>query len=84
MAQITLRGIDPDIEKKIRKKALESGKSLNRVVLDLLQKNTAPKKKQLPKAHTLKRLAGGWKEEDGSQIMKSIKIFEQIDGDMWK
>ena len=84
MTQITIRGIDPDIEEEIRKKARESGKSLNRVVLELLQKNADLEKKQLPKADSLKRLAGGWNKADASQFMKSIKIFEQIDEAMWK
>ncbi|MFC1531808.1 hypothetical protein ACFL7M_00355 [Thermodesulfobacteriota bacterium] len=84
MAQITIRGIDPDIEEEIRKKALESGKSLNRVILDLLQKNADLKKRQLPKADSLKRLAGGWNKEDASQFIESMKIFEQIDKETWK
>lgn len=84
MTQITIRGIDPDIDKEIRKKALESGNSLNRVVLDLLRKNADPRKKQLPKADSLKRLAGGWKKSEASRFMESMKIFEQIDEAVWK
>lgn len=45
MAQITIRGIDPDIEKEIRKKAMESGQSLNRVVLDIIQNINGKKEK---------------------------------------
>jgi hypothetical protein len=36
MAQITLRVIDPQIERKIRLMARKNGKSLNRVVLDMI------------------------------------------------
>ncbi|MBT8364206.1 MAG: type II toxin-antitoxin system HicB family antitoxin [Deltaproteobacteria bacterium] len=36
MGQITLRGIEPKFEKKIRLLAKKSGKSLNRVILDIL------------------------------------------------
>jgi hypothetical protein len=32
MTQITLRGLDPDMEQKIRRMARNSGKSLNRVI----------------------------------------------------
>ena len=45
MGQITLRGIDPKVEKKIRMLAKKSGKSLNRVVLDILYQNSASDKK---------------------------------------
>ena len=40
MTQITLRGVDPEIEYKIRKMARESGKSLNRVILDIIYNST--------------------------------------------
>ena len=40
MSQITLRGIEPEVEKEIRMLAPKSGKSLNRVVLDLLCQST--------------------------------------------
>ena len=40
MAQITLRGIDPKIKRKIRTMAKESGKSLNRVVLDIIYEHS--------------------------------------------
>ena len=84
MTQITLRGIDPQIEKEIRKKARESGKSLNRVVLDMLQKSPDEGHKKLSKADSLKRLAGGWHKEEASQFMESIKLCEQIDETIWK
>ncbi len=84
MAQITIRGIDPEIEKEIRKKAMESGQSLNNVVLDIIQNNMGKKKKPLRNGNTLSKLAGGWHKKEASQFFDSIKIFEQIDEDMWK
>ena len=45
MAQITLRGIDPKIEHKIRTMAKKSGKSLNRVVLDIIYEHAGFNKK---------------------------------------
>ncbi|NLD38707.1 MAG: hypothetical protein GX654_17740 [Desulfatiglans sp.] len=84
MAQITIRGIDPEIEKEIRKKAMESGQSLNNVVLDIIQNNMGKKKKRFRNGNSLKALAGGWHKKDASQFLDSIKIFEQIDEDMWK
>ena len=84
MTQITIRGIDPDMDKEIRKRALKSGKSLNRVVLELLRKNADQEKKKMPRAASLRKLAGGWKKEDAAQFTESMKIFEQIDEAMWK
>ena len=84
MAQITIRGIDPEIEKEIRRKAMESGQSLNNVVLNIIQNSMGKKKKSFPKGNSLNKLAGGWHKEEASQFLDSIKFFEQIDEDMWK
>ena len=45
MAQITLRGIDPQIEGKIRMMAKKTGKSLNRIILDMIYQQTGLSKK---------------------------------------
>lgn len=82
MAQITLRGIDPEIERRIRMMAKKSGKSLNRVVLDIIYQHTG-KKRGLP-ADSLRELSGGWSEADALEFLESIKLCEQIDEEMWK
>ena len=85
MAQVTLRGIDPDIEDKIRMMAKKTGKSLNRVVLDIIYQHSEFSKqgKRRP-ADSLMKLAGGWDEDDARMFMESIKPCEQIDEEMWK
>jgi hypothetical protein len=84
MAQITLRGIDPEIERKIRRMARKSGKSLNRVVLDIIYQHTGLMKKgKRPPADSLRKLAGGWSEKDALEFLESIKSCEQIDEGMW-
>jgi hypothetical protein len=59
MSQITIRGIDPATESKIRRLAKQSGKSLNRVILDMVYDCTGARKRdRKPAAHSLKKLAG--------------------------
>jgi len=36
MAQITIRDMDPEIEQKIRKISRTTGKSLNKVILEMI------------------------------------------------
>ena len=85
MAQITLRGIDPEIEKKIRRMARQTGKSLNRIILDMIyQYKGFMKRGKKPPADSLRKLAGGWSEQEASEFMESIKSSEQIDEDMWR
>ena len=85
MSQITLRGMDSEMEQAIRKKARRSGKSLNRIILDIIYEHTGYKKgKKAPPADSLRKLAGGWSEKDASEFLTSIKSSKQIDDEMWK
>ena len=85
MSQITIRGIDPAVERKIRRMAKKSGKSLNHIILDMVYQATGLKKQdKKPAAHSLKKLAGGWSEKDALEFLESIKSCEQIDEEMWK
>ena len=85
MKQITLRGIEPEIERQIRMMAKKSGKSLNRVVLDIIYQHSGLNKKdKRPPADSLRKLAGGWSEKDALAFLESIKPCEQIDEEMWK
>jgi len=84
MTQITLRGIDPEIEREIRRIAKESGKSLNHVVQDMINKATGLNtKNKRPAADSLRKLAGGWSEKDALEFLESIKSCKQIDEEMW-
>ncbi|MBW2014431.1 MAG: hypothetical protein JRI69_11705 [Deltaproteobacteria bacterium] len=87
MTQITLRGMDPEIEKKkkIRQTSRMTGKSLNRVILDMIYNYTGlNKKRRTPSAASLTKLAGGWSEKEASKFFESLKSCEQIDEEMWK
>jgi gas vesicle protein len=85
VTQITLRGLDPQMEDEIRKLARKSGKSLNRVILDLMHQYTGLKKKEKKsQAESLRKLAGGWSEKDALEFQEAIKSSEQIDEEMWR
>ena len=84
MAQITIRISDHEMEKALRRKAKESGKSLNKVVLELIQTGTGTGRKRAPRGASLAEFAGGWTEEEAREFEDAIKIFEEIDEGMWK
>jgi len=59
MSQITIRGMDPAIERKIRQIAKNKGKSLNCVILDMLYQSAGLHKQgRQPAAYSPKKLAG--------------------------
>jgi hypothetical protein len=81
MRQITLRGMDPEVERTIRRIAKASGKSLNRVILDIIHQYTGLNK--ITSAASLRELTGGWSNEEAAKFLDSIKSCEQIDEEMW-
>jgi len=84
MPQITLRGLEAEIEQEIRKEARRSGKSLNRVILDMLSRIARPKERARARGDSLRSLAGGWSEKEAGEFVESIKSCEQVDEGMWK
>ena len=74
MRQITLRGMDPEVERTIRGMAKTTGKSLNRIILDMIYQHAGlNKKNKNPPAASLRELAGGWRAEDAAEFLDSIR-----------
>ncbi|MGA7877024.1 MAG: hypothetical protein WCA08_15300 [Desulfoferrobacter sp.] len=83
MAQITIRGLGPEIERKIRQLAKERHQSINAVLTEIIRQSLE-KGQRRPRAATLKSLAGGWTEEEALDFLNSIKSCEAIDEEMWR
>ena len=85
ITQITIRISDPEIEKTLRRKAKESGKSLNKVVLELIGESSGTgggKKK--PAGEFLREFAGTMTDQEAAELEEAVRIFEEIDEEMWK
>jgi len=79
--QITVRGLEPDVEQAIRKLALRKNQSINQVIKEILHREF--KGDQSP-ASSLRRLAGGWSQEQAGEFEQAIDLCERIDDEMWK
>ena len=85
MSQITLRGIDEEVEKRIRRMARKKGKSLNKVILEMIYQHTGHKQgSEKPTGKSLRKLAGGWSRKQAETFFEAIKSCDQIDEAMWK
>ena len=63
MKAITIRGIDEEIDSRLRKKAEENGDSINTTILKLLRKALQlDKENPYPEYHDLDNLAGTWSD----------------------
>ena len=85
MKTISIRGIDPELAKKLKQAASEQSKSINQLVLDTLRNGLGIKKeKKYTKTFTdLNHLFGSWSEEEFKTIQKKINNDRKIDKDLW-
>ena len=85
MAVITIRGLDEDASKLLKKEAKKKGISENIYVLKLIKEALGFEKKGREIIHRdLDNLAGTWSESDYKEFKKNVVPFEVIDKDMWK
>ena len=85
MKSITVRHIDPGLDRVIKSRAKQKNQSVNQWVLETLKKVTGMGKEPVFKKHTdLDALAGGWSKEEAKAFQKITQIFERIDKDVWK
>lgn len=83
MGQITIRGIESHIEQEIRRIAKMNGQSINQFLKEIIHKEFGVGKRR-PRANTIKKLAGGWRQADADAFESSIRFCEQIDEEMWR
>lgn len=88
MKQITVRGIDKELERRILDLAGREGLSINKAILRLLRRaaglaSTPP----VPTAHIghgLDAFIGTWSHEQEKELLDSISSLEQVDSELWK
>jgi hypothetical protein len=85
MKPITLRGIAPELERILRKRSAQSGESLNRVVIELLEEAAAlDRKRRRPRHHDLDSLSGVWSQADADEFDRELADQRRIDAGLWK
>ncbi|MDH3746541.1 MAG: hypothetical protein OES47_15690 [Acidobacteriota bacterium] len=94
MKQLTLRGFDPELERRLRKLAGDLSISLNRAALLLMRRGAGLAPPVSPSAHgeqlegpiagALDKFIGGWSKEEEEELLSAIEVFEQIDSDLWE
>lgn len=85
MTTLTVHSPDPEIERKIREKARREGKSLNRVMKELLAQSTGVDKSQKAARRTeFDEFAGIWSEEDEAEFDEATADFEKLNEEDWR
>ncbi len=87
MKQLTLRGIEGELELRLLDLSRREGISLNQAVLRLLRKATgldAPSHRDDVIGSALDRFIGTWSAEEARQVNEAAEDFERIDESLWR
>ena len=87
MKQLTIRGFDKDLARRIRELSRKEGISLNRAALRLMRRGAGlgeSIQRQNVVGSTLDDLIGTWTDEEAGEFMDVVDDFGQIDESMWK
>lgn len=86
MKQLTIRGFDEQLERRIREIARAEGISLNQAVQRLLRRGAGLERTGSPRAigSALDDLIGTWTEDEARQLDEAVKDFEQVDAELWR
>lgn len=84
MKAITLRNIPDKLAELIETEASESGLSLNKTVIKLLEK-ALKLDQEVPRLHRdLDDLAGSWSQEEADLFDEALRQQRQIDPEVWE
>lgn len=86
MKQLTLRGFDERLEKRLRELAEEQQISLNRAPLSLMRRGAGLSHHPEPSdtvGFTLDSFMGVWSDDDEAELLQALEPFEQIDPELW-
>jgi ferritin-like protein len=83
MKSISVHGIDKEIEQKIGERAKSEGKSVNRIVKELIAKALGLGDKPPDNRAMFEDLSGVWTEAEEREFLDSIADLETTDEKDW-
>lgn len=86
MKTFTIRGIDEELDSKLKATAKAESMSVNQWIIKMLKKVTGLDKPHVhtKKYHDLDYLFGTWSEDDYKEFQETQKDFEKIDLELWQ
>ncbi len=85
MTQLTIRGLDEQLEQRLLRLARSEGLSLNKAALVLMRRGAgldSPDRRDVI-GDGLDDFIGVWSKEEEQEFLDSIRIFEQIGESFW-
>ena len=86
MTQLTVRGIEGDLHRLLKEKAVANGMSVNKYLVDLIRRDVGLKKGGEKKVvhNDLDHLAGTWSDEEFEEFEENMQWVRKIDAELWE
>ena len=86
MRAVTLRNIPPELVRVIERRSRQTGKGLNRTIIEALEESllNRSKKKDLRLNHDLDWMFATWTKEEADEFDKALAEQRTIDPELWK
>ena len=85
--QLTVRGFDKDLERRLRDVARTRGVSLNQAALILLREGAgleSPRRPAKVVGDSLDHLIGTWSKAEEREFLQAIRELEEVDPALWR
>lgn len=85
MKPVTLRNVPREVERAIHRRARQSGLSLNKAIIALLEERVGtPGPKQQVVHRDLDHLAGTWGPEEAAEFDAALREQRRVDQEVWE
>ena len=87
MNQLTIRGFNPELQRRMQALAQEKNISLNKAALYFLHKGAdleQPAQNSQVVGDSLDSFIGSWSAQDEAEFLQSIQDCEQVDDAFWR
>ncbi|MBK4730626.1 hypothetical protein JJD41_12230 [Oxynema sp. CENA135] len=86
MANISIRGLEPETLSKLKALAKKENTSFNALVLRLLDRSVgvSPEKPLYQRHEDLSELAGAWSQQEAEEFEANTACFSNIDPQQWQ
>jgi hypothetical protein len=84
MSSMTMHGIDPDLDRRLREEAANKGLSLNQTLKKLLSASVQLDGSATDHRKEYMEFFGVWSKEDAAAFTAATSDFDQIDPEDWK
>ena len=78
--QYTIRNVPPELDRAIKARAKQLGRSVNQVALELLAQAFG----QPLRYRNLRRMPGAWSVKEAGEFDRFLEEHRQIDEEQWK